>query len=467
MKPRSRFIPAVLAGLVLIPAFLPALTVNLAKPYDSKPSPPRLPGVTFYAPGAPDVLLTPGQQSAIIMCVPYQRALSLDWSLSHNMVKKPLAAGTVDPGDDNSFTITLPKTELVPGFYDLHVRVNLSESESLEASTTFGWDVDRLRIFPKEPKDFDAFWKEAVTSLDKVAPVPSLHLERTLHGKEIDRYNTAAAALPENYDPQGARFDDVEIYRVSFPSVNGRTIEGWFTKPVGAGPFPALLVLPGAGNNPRPAPVEHARHGYAALDIQVHGNPVDAAHYDALPPDDALDVRERLHYQVYLNALQGARVLRHLPGVDETKIAVVGGSQGGRLSLVVAALDPGIKAAVPAITHFAYRPWAWWVSRQNKSCQPGDGGFRGENLPEDMVLSDEYLDVVNFARRVRCPVLMNLGLSDPISPATSVYAAYRQIPGEKQLVILPNTGHDWAPAFDRRAWLWLNEKLDEVDAASR
>ncbi len=41
-------------------------------------------------------------------------------------------------------------------------------------------------------------------------------------------------------------------------------------KPQEKGPFPAMLVLPGAGNNARPRPLEHARHDYVVLAPRHH-----------------------------------------------------------------------------------------------------------------------------------------------------------------------------------------------------
>jgi len=60
-------------------------------------------------------------------------------------------------------------------------------------------------------------------------------------------------------------------------------VYGWLSKPAGPGKFPAMLVLPGAGFAARPRPLEHARHGYVALDIQIHGQDVDLKEYPKLP----------------------------------------------------------------------------------------------------------------------------------------------------------------------------------------
>jgi len=447
------------------------MTVNVFGPYQAKPSRPRSPDISFTAPGNEDFLFRNSAAPARLVCLPYLRAYDLTWTLSPNCVQAPLRTGHAAVRFDNSFALDLPLNGLAPGFYDVQVTITTGESQRLQASTTLGWQVDNLQVHPVRPADFDAFWATQLTALDAISPAPSVVLERTLRDAEIDAYNLASAAIPANYDPAGSRARTVEIHRVRFTSQGGMTVEGWFTKPVGPGPFPSLLILPGAGNGPRPAPVEHARHGYATLDIQAHGNPVDATN----------NTRQAEPLALYLNALQAVRALKQLPSVNPDRIAVIGGSQGGRLTLVVAALDPTIKAAIPAIAHFAYVPWSRWTQRLNQEkAHGGDAGFTGERLtpaaptPDattspaslattspasatsaDAAQFDYYLDPLNFASRITCPVLMNCGLTDPVSPATAIYAAYHAIPGPKQIIPLPNTGHDWSPAFDRHAWHWL------------
>ena len=71
-----------------------------------------------------------------------------------------------------------------------------------------------------------------------------------------------------------------------------------------------------------------------------------------------------------------------------------------------------------------------------------------------------YYDPMNFAPDIHCPVLMNGGLVDPVSPPFSVWAVYNRIASsDKTLVPLPGMGHDWSAEFDRRGWHWLDEKL--------
>lgn len=440
--------------------WLIAMTVNLFGPYQAAPSPPRSRDVVFFAPES-DTFLFPGPPSPRIICRTFQRALSLEWSVSRNRVDIPFLSGSAKIRFDNSFEITIPGDKLEPGFFDLRVAVKLNEHETLPAATTFGWRETETKVHPLLPADFLAFWSAARKHLEAIPPDPQVTFERVLRGDELGRYNVTSARMPENYDPEGERVSEVEVYKVRFASYGGKTIEGWFAKPPGPGPFPTLLVLPGAGNVARAIPIEHARHGFAALDVQIHGFPVDATEYPPVPDDmGAKHPEEKAHFGLYLHALQAARALKLLPAVDRSRLAVLGGSQGGRLTLIVAAFDSDFRAAIPAITHFAYLPWLRDTDRLNAAKLPGDGPFVGNADPSPSLRIEGYFDVLNFAPLVRCPVLMNAGLIDRVSPPTGIYAVYRALGGEKQIIPLPNTAHDWSPAFDRYAWRWLEATLN-------
>ena len=73
------------------------------------------------------------------------------------------------------------------------------------------------------------------------------------------------------------------------------------------------------------------------------------------------------HFKIYLNALQAVWGIMELPSVDAERSAVIGGSQGGGLAVVVAALELRIQAAVPAVAHYGVVPWVRWVDGQNQA----------------------------------------------------------------------------------------------------
>ena len=72
-----------------------------------------------------------------------------------------------------------------------------------------------------------------------------------------------------------------------------------------------------------------------------------------------------------------------------------------------------------------------------------------------------YYDPMNFAPDVHCPVLMNAGLIDPVSPPFSPWAVFNRLgTSDKEIIPLPGLGHDWSAEFDRMAWHWLDKRFN-------
>jgi cephalosporin-C deacetylase-like acetyl esterase len=480
---------AVFAGLLLTSTINEgnAMNANLACPYGDTCSPPQTPSLSFRSPQSEDMLFTSGEELGII-CQAGLRAVGMKWTLHRNMVDTPFREGIAEALPANRFVIAIPTAGLHPGFYDLRVEldsgVENAEREPLKKRPvrgvcTFGWKADRMAIAENRPADFTAFWDEAKAKLANIPLDARDGSMQTFGPKELNEYNRTRACLPPDYDPKGHKCETVESGKVDFAGPDGGRVYGWLAKPAGTGPFPAMLVLPGAGFAARPRPLEHARHGYVALDIQVHGQEVDLKEYPKLPGyDDHIvyaPASAYYYYHVYLRCLQALRYLRSRPDVDPTRLVVVGGSQGGRLAVVLAGLDPHVAAAVPCIAWGANQPHLRWVARLNGYAIPGDstpdpsvvpgdgmdvtGAPPLVNEPIDRCLA--YYDPMHFAPDATCPALFNAGLIDPVSPPYSVFAAFSRWGGkEKTMVALDGLGHDWSAAFDRRAWRWLDAILE-------
>lgn len=465
-------IAATAASVMLLARPGDAMNMNLNLPYGSKPSPPHTADVCFFSRQSETLLFGPRKEIEIT-CHAAVRSVALRWALVRNVFVKPFAEGDGEALPANNFTIHVPTEKLHPGFYDLTVQVDSGDPNvSPKGICTFGYRVEDMEIVDTRPADFREFWKQALDELAKVPLDANAGPVQAFAGKEIDEYNLQHASIPGDYDPNGHRAEEVEAFKVSFASTGGLRVHGWVAKPKGPGPFPVMLVLPGGGVNARPIPLEHARHGYLTMDIQIHGQDVDQAKYDSPsgyssgqkydPPTDYY------YYKVVQHCVQAVNYLASRPDTDVSRIMVVGGSQGGRLGIMLAGLDARVKAVVAAIPnagHMAY--WTWAVANNpalehKPKPYPAptyDGMDRsGPPVPADTPANRclPYYDPMNFAPDVHCPVLMNGGLIDYVSPPSCVYAIYARLgTKDKQIVPLPGLGHDWSPEFDRRAWRWL------------
>ena len=149
-------------------------------------------------------------------------------------------------------------------------------------------------------------------------------------------------------------------------------LRGLFWRPVGQGPFPAVLFNHGSGAQLEPNRASligplFARHGYAILYLFRRGAGLSAGQGTQ---SGALMDRERAahgepgrnHVQIRLlerdemgDARAGLAWLRGRPEVNARRVAVVGHSFGGSLTLLIAESDPQLEAAVA----FGEGGWSW------------------------------------------------------------------------------------------------------------
>ena len=60
---------------------------------------------------------------------------------------------------------------------------------------------------------------------------------------------------------------------------------------------------------------------------------------------------------------------------------------------------------------------------------------------EKILETGRYFDAANFAARVKCPALVSMGLIDETCPPAGVLAAFNQMKGPKEKVVMPESDH--------------------------
>jgi dienelactone hydrolase len=161
-------------------------------------------------------------------------------------------------------------------------------------------------------------------------------------------------------------------------------LKAYFWKPAGSGPFPAILFNHGSGgDDPQHtagrtmaqaasdlAPV-FLKHGYAFFYLCRRGQGLSGDQgpftQDLLKQAEAKgpDARKQLHYQLITgsqldDALAGLTFLKATPAVDPKRIAIVGHSFGGMLTLLSGDHDSTIGAEVA----FAAGAKSWRESQE-------------------------------------------------------------------------------------------------------
>jgi len=164
---------------------------------------------------------------------------------------------------------------------------------------------------------------------------------------------------------------------------------------------------------------------------------------------------------VFLDTAQLAGIVMDLPEVDPARVGAHGGSQGGGLTLVCAALEPRIKRAVPFNPFLLDYQRVWEMDQAQRAYEELSVWFRlhdpRHKRQEEVFRRLGYIDVQHLALRIYAEILWGIGLSDTTCPPSTQFAAYNKIVAPKRMDTYPDYGHEMLPQFDEAAFAFLRE----------
>jgi len=284
----------------------------------------------------------------------------------------------------------------------------------------------RLQPSVPRPADFDEFWNGKLKALAAVPVNPVL--------------------APTQTDIAG-----VELYTVRLDSL-GSHVQGYLAKPSKEGRFPALVIFEWAGVHAlQPKTVtDRAAEGWLAFNVDSHDLPPSqetgvSTGYQAIGNTD----RETSYFlNMYLRDSRAIDYIATRPDWDGNTIVVMGTSMGGHQSLVAAGLNPKVTAVIvnePA------------GADSNGDLHGRKAGY--PNWPSDnpkVMQTALYFDTVNFASRIKGPVLAAMGFIDTVVPPVGVWIVLNQVPGPKEAIPMVESNHnnltpDKIGAFETRS----------------
>ena len=350
-------------------------------------------------------------------------------------------------------------TRRTPGFRDLTLRLQL-DGQKYSHHIKVGFSVDQIRPYTQEPKDFLSFWEEN---------------------------KRQAARFPLTYTRELAPeycTDKIVCYLVRLQTDSrGKCVYGYLTMPKeiadgksGNRKYPVVLCPPGAGVKTIREPLRHkyyAENGFIRLEMEIHGlNPTlsDAQFKEisnALNAGDngylcnGLDHRDNYYMKhVYLACVRAIDLLTSLPEWDGRNVAVQGGSQGGALAIVTAALDERVGLCVA--NHPALADMAAYAEKGRTGGYPHFNRMNNMLTPEK-IQTMAYYDVVNFARHVKARTFLTWGYNDVTCPPTTSYAVWNTLTCEKEPLITPVNEHWTSEATERALMEWIKSHLKGVE----
>lgn len=328
------------------------------------------------------------------------------------------------------------------------------------------FEPERIRSAVVDPADFDAYWEGERRRLAEEVPA------------DVQLEACPEATTAEHY-----------VFRVSAATFGNRRLHGWLGLPRNSSaPAPLAVQISAAGFGPW-SQLPQLRAGVISMFLTVFPFQPDPRDHEnrrgdfnafeqslrdrfgaSYPHAGALVSREVYFYHDVLLGIDRLVdwAVAALP-VDRARVACIGTSQGGGLSLMTLALNRNFTRGavyVPALTDFSRvahdgRRSGWPQFHENF---PGWSAEASAAFERDVA---PYFDAVNFARRVAVPIRFAVGFRDNTCPPHAVYSAFNAC-GSRQKSI--TCGVDMAHGV--QDWIyrandgWACGPADETDVNS-
>lgn len=335
-------------------------------------------------------------------------------------------------------------TRKTPGFQDLQLTANVDGVKTTH-HVKVGFGVGDIQPYTKEPSDFTTFWNQTLADMHKT---------------------------PLSYTREVAKeycTDKVDCWLIKLKIDSKHHMYAYLTMPKGAkaGACPAVFCPPGAGVKTIKEPLRHkyyAENGMIRLECEIHGidprftpeqfKDIQSAFSEYL--ETGIYTRDAYYMRhVYAGMVRCLDFLASLPEWDGKNLIVQGGSQGGALSLVAAALDKRVTQCVA--NHPALTDMAAYIEKGRTGGYPH---FHRHNLLNDQTVKVlQYYDVINFCRHITCPVRMTWGYNDSTCPPTTSYAAWNTLTSPKEAFITPINEHWTSETMERQHMDWIKAHL--------
>ncbi len=348
----------------------------------------------------------------------HKMPLQIAWSIMTDDWKPLKQVGinaTVDAG--NTLQAYCPLFDYPgPGFYRIAATVTAQSGKIYTASIVIGVEPEKITSQLTPQPDFDAFWANSLRELAAVPPSYKVTPQkRGAHAK-------------------------TNLYKVEMTSFGGLVVRGWLEVPKKRGVYPVLLRVPGYEGNMEPID-QYDDLIVFSFNPRDHGDSDNTGERSYAMWTRGMEAKESYFYRgLYLDCIRAVDYLISRKDVDDSRIAIWGGSQGGGLSFATAALDQRIDLCIADIpflsdwqkyfevTHwgeidlwFAAHPTQTWLS---------------------MLHTLSYFDTMNMASKINCRVIMGIGLQDDVCPPATSFATYNRIKSPKSYTIYKNSVHN-------------------------
>lgn len=285
-----------------------------------------------------------------------------------------------------------------------------------------------------EPADFDAFWQKSIREYEP-------------------------ADFKATFEKVSEPLEFVDVYDVTFAGYANQPIKAWLLMPHGARkqiPCVVDYVGYGGGRGRALERLQWVNAGFANFIMDTRGQGSSWSQGDTpdleIEPSNSqfpgfmtrgiLNPETYYYRRLFIDSVCALETARSHPMIDQTRVAVNGGSQGGGIAIAVAGLVPDLPMAfvdVPFLCQFERA-----IQLVNSDPYHEIVNYlRVHRDKEQRVFKTlSYFDGLNFATRAKAKTIFSTALMDETCPPSTVFAAYNYWAGEKEMKVYPYNEHD-------------------------
>ncbi|MEK3916364.1 acetylxylan esterase [Paenibacillus sp. FSL H7-0331] len=265
----------------------------------------------------------------------------------------------------------------------------------------------------------------------------------------------------------------IDTYRVTYEGFDDTSIHGWYLIPKFArqdhqAKLPCVVIYQGysGGSGYPEAYSQWLLMGIAVFAVDVRGQGGETG--NQLPQSfgmtkgwitqGILDKDTSYYKAITIDSLKAVDWVSEQPEIDSTRIAITGGSQGGGLVLITAALSDKPAAAIANIPNMCHMDHGLLHSTGSLT----EAAAFIAQFPDKLnqVLETlSYFDMLNMAHQIKIPIMISVGLKDTVCLPETIFPVYNRIRSEKHLHTYPFTGHNVVAGHNRLMLNFIEEKL--------
>ncbi len=165
-------------------------------------------------------------------------------------------------------------------------------------------------------------------------------------------------------------------------------------------------------------------------------------HYMGWMTQGIRDPQNYYYRYVFADAIRALELLAKREEVDAQRLAVTGASQGGGISLAVAALSSRPKLCLPDIPFLCDYKRAITIAASGPYPEIPSFLKSFPQLYDTAIRTLSYCDCLNLAPWIKCRTVISNCLWDDVCPPSTIFGVYHHITAEKQIEVYPFHKHE-------------------------